>query len=153
MPQFSNTRRVRHQASDMFDLVADVDRYPEFVPMCQSLRVKSRKPGEGGVEVLIADMTVAYKLFRETFTSRVTLDRPKLQILVEYLDGPFKHLENRWTFKPVSETASDVEFFISYEFRSRTLSLLMGAMFDAAFRRFADAFERRANQVYGRKIA
>jgi len=137
----------------MFDLVADVDRYPEFVPMCQSLRVKSRKPGEGGVEVLIADMTVAYKLFRETFTSRVTLDRPKLQILVEYLDGPFKHLENRWTFKPVSETASDVEFFISYEFRSRTLSLLMGAMFDAAFRRFADAFERRANQVYGRKIA
>ena len=90
-----------------------------------------------GVEILVADMTVAYKLVRETFTSRVTLDRPNLQILVEYLEGPFSHLENRWTFQPLGERACEVEFFISYEFRSRMLGLLMGSMFDLAFRRFA----------------
>ena len=98
-------------------------------------------------------MTVAYKLVRETFRSRVTLDRPKLQILVEYLEGPFSHLENRWTFRPTGEQICEVEFFIDYEFRSRTLGLLMGAMFDAAFRRFAVAFERRADVIYARKTA
>ena len=86
---------------------------------------------------------------RETFTSRVTLDRPNLQILVEYLDGPFSRMENRWTFHPVGERACEVEFFIAYEFKSRVLGMLMGAMFDAAFRRFAEAFERRADKVYG----
>jgi coenzyme Q-binding protein COQ10 len=133
----------------MFDLVADVERYPEFVPLCRDLRVRKRDMNDG-VEVLVADMTVAYKLVRESFRSRVTLDRPKLQILVEYLEGPFSHLENRWTFIPAGESASEVEFFIDYEFRSRTLGLLMGAMFDAAFRRFAAAFERRADQIYDR---
>ncbi len=92
MPQFTTRRRVRHAASDMFDLVADVERYPEFVPLCRALKVRKRLPEPEGVEVLIADMTVAYKLVRETFTSRVTLDRPNLQILVEYLEGPFSHL-------------------------------------------------------------
>ncbi len=85
-----------------------------------------------------------------TFTSRVTLDRPNLQILVEYLEGPFSQLENRWTFHPVGEHSCDVEFFIAYEFRSRTLGLLMGSMFDLAFRRFAVAFEHRADVVYPR---
>ena len=94
-------------------------------------------------------MTVAYKLVRETFTSRVTLDRPNLKILVEYLEGPFRRLNNRWNFRPPANGACDVEFFIAYEFRSRTLGMLMGAMFDAAFRRFAAAFERRADEVYG----
>jgi len=94
-------------------------------------------------------MTVAYKLLRETFTSRVTLDRPKLEILVEYLEGPFRKMNNRWSFRPAGERACAVEFFIDYEFRSRTLALLMGALFDAAFRRFATAFERRADEVYG----
>jgi coenzyme Q-binding protein COQ10 len=150
MPQFRTTRRVQHAAAQMFDLVADVERYPEFVPLCKSLRVRKRTPGEDGTETLVADMTVAYKLMRETFTSRVTLDRPNLKIRVEYLDGPFSHLDNRWTFKPASETACDVDFFISYEFRSRVLGMLMGAMFEAAFRRFAGAFERRADEVYGR---
>ncbi len=150
MPQFSTTRRVRHRASDMFDLVADVERYPEFVPMCQALRVKSRVTRDDGNEVLVADMTVAYKMIRETFTSRVTLDRPKLQIMVEYLNGPFSSLENRWEFRATGERASDVVFFINYEFRSRMLGLMMGAVFDAAFRRFAEAFEKRADQVYGR---
>ena len=94
-------------------------------------------------------MTVAYKLIRETFTSRVTLDRPKFEILVEYLEGPFQKMNNRWSFRPEGEHACEVEFFISYEFRSRTLGMLMGTMFDAAFRRFAVAFEKRADEVYG----
>jgi coenzyme Q-binding protein COQ10 len=152
MPELSTTRRVHHAASEMFDLVADVERYPEFVPLCQSLRVRMRTE-EGGKEVIVADMTVAYKLVRETFTSRVTLDRANLEILVEYLEGPFRRLNNRWRFRPVDERLSDVEFYIAYEFRSRTLGMLMGAVFDAAFRRFASAFEQRADKVYGTQPA
>ncbi|HVX91590.1 MAG TPA: type II toxin-antitoxin system RatA family toxin [Xanthobacteraceae bacterium] len=148
MPQFSTKRRVRHAAAEMFDLVADVERYPEFVPLCRELKVRRRAASGEGVDILVADMTVAYKLIRETFTSRVVLDRPRLQITVEYLNGPFSRLDNRWIFRPTGETTCDVEFYISYEFKSRALGLLMGAMFDAAFRRFADAFERRADQVY-----
>ena len=150
MPQFSTTRTVRHAAANMFDLVADVERYPEFVPLCRSLKVRKRIAEPEGVEILIADMTVAYKLVRESFVSRVTLDRPNLQILVEYLQGPFSRLENRWSFHPTGERTCTVEFFIAYEFRSRTLGLLMGSMFDLAFRRFAVAFERRADVVYRR---
>jgi coenzyme Q-binding protein COQ10 len=153
MPQFSTSRHVRHSAAEMFDLVADVEHYPEFVPLCKSLRVRKRTAKAEGVDEVIADMTAAYKLIRETFTSRVTLDRPNLQILVEYLDGPFSHLQNRWSFKRLGEHACEVEFFIAYEFKSRMLGLLMGAMFDAAFRRFAAAFERRADQVYGTQAA
>jgi len=150
MAQFTTTRAVRHSAADMFDLVADVERYPEFVPLCRDLKVRRRIPEPEGVEVVIADMTVAYKLVRESFASRVTLDRPNLQILVEYLEGPFSHLENRWTFHPTGERTCNVEFFISYEFRSRALGMLVGAMFDATFRRFAVAFERRADVIYAR---
>jgi coenzyme Q-binding protein COQ10 len=150
MPQFTTKRRVRHSAADMFDLVADVERYPEFVPLCKSLKVRRRTQEPEGIEVVIADMTVSYKLVRETFTSRVTLDRANFQILVEYLEGPFSHLENRWTFHPTGERACEIEFFIDYEFRSRTLGLLMGAMFDVAFRRFAMAFEQRADTIYRR---
>ncbi len=132
----------------MFDLVADVEHYPKFVPLCQSLTVR-RRIQEGGKDVIVADMTVAYKFVHETFTSRVTLDRPNLEILVEYLEGPFRRLNNRWKFRPVEDRVCYVDFFIAYEFRSRTLGMLMGAVFDAAFRRFAVAFERRADQVYG----
>src|SRR5882762_7161369 len=139
MAQFSTTRRVRHSAAHMFDLVADVERYPEFVPLCRSLKVRKRIPEPEGVEILVADMTVAYRLVRETFTTRVTLDRPNLQILVEYLQGPFSRLENRWTFRPTGERTCEVRFFISYEFRSRMLGMLLGSMFDLAFRRFATA--------------
>jgi coenzyme Q-binding protein COQ10 len=148
MPQLSTTRRVHHAASEMFDLVADVEHYPEFVPLCQSLKVRKRIK-DGDKDVIIADMTVAYKFVHETFTSRVTLDRPNLEILVEYLEGPFRRLHNRWNFRPVEDRVCAVDFFINYEFRSRTLGLLMGAVFDAAFRRFSAAFERRADQVYG----
>jgi len=152
MPEFTTTRRVRHNASDMFDLVANVEAYPQFVPLCERLVVRARREIEGK-EVLIADMTVAYKLIRETFRSRATLDRANLQILVEYLDGPFSRMENRWEFHPVQDWLCEVKFYISYEFKSRMLGMLMGAMFDTAFRRFATAFERRADAVYGRKTA
>lgn len=150
MPRFSSKRRVHHSAEEMFDLVADVERYPEFVPMCQALKVRQRTAGPGGTETIVADMTVSFKLVRETFTSRVTLDRPNLKILVEYLRGPFSSMENRWTFEPRGEEDCEVGFFIAYEFRNRMLALLMGAMFDAAFHRFAEAFERRADAIYSR---
>jgi coenzyme Q-binding protein COQ10 len=153
MPEFSTARRVRHNASDMFDLVADVESYPQFVPLCNALKVRSRTETPEGVVTIVADMTVAYKLIRETFRSRVTLDRSNLQILVEYLDGPFSRMENRWEFHPVQDWLCDVKFFISYEFRSRMLGMLMGTMFDTAFRRFSAAFEKRADVVYGRKAA
>jgi coenzyme Q-binding protein COQ10 len=151
MPQFSSKRRVPHTAVQMFDLVADVERYPEFVPLCKSLKIRSRKPNSDGTEVVIADMGVSFKLVRESFTSRVTLDRANLKILVEYLEGPFSKLENRWNFEPRSEETCDVGFFLSYEFKSRMLAMLMGAMFDAAFQRFAAAFEKRADEIYGRR--
>jgi coenzyme Q-binding protein COQ10 len=159
MPKFSTRRRVKHSAADMFDLVADIERYPEFVPLCRAMRV-IRRAQSADREVVVAEMTVAYKLIRESFTSRVTLDRVKWTILVEYLDGPFSRMENRWSFRPSSGGVTEevdaaqaphceVEFFISYEFRSRTLGMLMGTMFDTAFRRFASAFERRADVVFG----
>src|ERR1700750_3493826 len=93
MPKFSSKRRVRHSAPQMFELVADVERYPEFVPLCRSLKIRQRTAGPDGTEIVVADMTVSFKLVREAFTSRVTLDRPNLKILVEYLQGPFSNLE------------------------------------------------------------
>src|SRR5262249_44803126 len=131
MPEFSTTRRGGHSPPHLFYLLARVGGHPEIVPFCPPLTIRQRTPPPEGVEVLVADMTVAYKFVRETFTSRVTLDRPNLHILVEYLQGPFSRLENRWIFHPTGEQTCEVEFFISYEFKSRTLSLLMGAMFDA----------------------
>jgi len=154
MPQFTTRRRVRHSADDMFDLVADIERYPEFVPLCRTMRV-TRRTRLADREIVVAEMQVAYKLIREQFTSRVTLIRPERTILVDYLNGPFRRMENRWTFRPESQAPGgegagcEVEFFISYEFRSRALGLLMGAMFDTAFRRFASAFESRADAVFG----
>jgi len=150
MPQFSSKHRVPHSAEKMYALVADVERYPEFVPMCHALKIRQRTKKPDGSEVIVADMTVSFQVVRETFTSRVTLDHPNLKIFVEYLQGPFRKLENRWTFEAKSENACDVSFFIAYEFKSRMLAVLMGAMFDAAFQRFAAAFEKRADAIYGR---
>ena len=149
MPSFRSERRVRHRADKMFDLVADIERYPEFVPLCTGLRVRNRRPDGHGRETLIADMSVGYKMIRERFTSRVVLDKPRLRVIVEYIDGPFSHMENIWTFRDESEgKRSLVTFFIDYEFRSRTFGALMGSMFDAAFRKFAKAFEERADAIY-----
>jgi len=153
MPQVRTTRRVRHAAADMFALVADVERYPEFVPLCEALKVRRRVASGEGLEILTATMSVAYKMFHETFVSRVTLDRPRLSIQVEYVDGPFSHLDNRWHFHPLGAHECEVEFFIAYEFKSRTLGFLMGAVFNAAFRKFSDAFERRADAVYATAAA
>jgi len=153
MPEFLTKRRVRHAATEMFDLVADIEKYPQFVPLCSALKIRNRGSTADGTAVVVADMTVAYKIIHETFTSRVTLDRNDLKILVEYLNGPFKRMHNRWAFHPTSELTCEIDFFIEYEFKSRTLALLMGAMFDTAFRRFAAAFEKRADEVYGRMKA
>lgn len=149
MPTFQTSRRVGHTPDDMFALVADVEKYPEFVPLCKSLVIRSREDRPDGTERIVADMTVAYKLLRETFTTKVTLDRAKGRILVEYINGPFRYMETRWTFVPNGNQGTEVGFFTSYEFRSRTLAALVGAVFEATFRRFADAFEKRANVVYG----
>src|ERR1700686_1637273 len=147
MPKFNSRRLVNHSAPQMFDLVADVERYPEFVPLCSALRVRQRTPNPDGTEVVICEMTVSFKLVRENFSARVTLDRAALKILVQYLEGPFSNLENRWTFEPKSDTSCDVGFFLTYEFKSRMLAMLMGTMFDTAFQRFAAAFEKRADMI------
>ena len=149
MPSFRTSRHVNHSPGDMFDLVADIEKYPQFVPLCAGMQVRSRATDDKGRTVVVAAMTVSFKLIRETFASRVTLDRENLEILVEYLDGPFSHMQNKWSFKPAEGEGCMVEFFIDYAFRSRTLGMLMGAMFEAAFRRFAEAFEKRADSIYG----
>jgi coenzyme Q-binding protein COQ10 len=150
MPKFNSRRLVKHSSAQMFDLVADVERYPEFVPLCSALKVRQRTAKPDGTEIVVCEMTVSFKLVRETFTTRVTLDRTNLKILVEYLRGPFSNLENRWTFEPKSDTSCDVGFYLAYEFKSRMLAMLMGTMFDTAFQRFASAFEKRADMIYGR---
>ena len=147
MPSFETSRRVHHTAAQMFALVADIEAYPQFLPLCKALRV-TRRSTQGETETLVADMEVGYKAIRERFTSRVTLNRAQSRIDVEYVDGPFSQLENRWTFRPDGEGGCLVEFFITYEFRSRVLGLLMGSMFDAAFRKFSESFERRADLIY-----
>jgi len=131
----------------MFDLVADVERYPEFLPLCEALAVRSRKERDGKI-LLIADMTVGYKAIRETFTTQVLLNKAERAIDVKYIDGPFKYLDNRWRFTPAENGGSVIDFFIDYEFKSRILGALMGSMFDRAFRMFTDAFETRANKIY-----
>jgi coenzyme Q-binding protein COQ10 len=152
MPTFRTTRFVTHTAEQMFDLVADVEKYPEFLPLCNSLRVLRRAQSGEGVETVVARMGVGYKAISETFTSRVTLDRPRMRIMVEYVEGPFKFLENRWSFRSAAQ-GCEVEFFINYEFKSFALGLLMGSVFDRAFRHFSQAFEERADVIYGRAAA
>jgi coenzyme Q-binding protein COQ10 len=146
MPSFSTQRHVRFSAEQMFALVADIEKYPEFLPLCTGLRVISRRPlGQG--EELTARMSVGYKSIAENFTTRVLTDPSDRHIEVSYLDGPFKRLNNRWRFID-DATGCVVDFFIDYEFRSRLLGALMGAMFDQAFRRFTQAFEERAAKIY-----
>jgi len=148
MPSFATSRTVRHSATDMFDLVADVERYPDFVPLCTGLSVRSSR-NDGERRLLIAAMTVAYGPLKETFTSRVIVDRAARTIRAENVDGPFRHLESAWSFEPMGEDRCTVRFAIAYEFRSRLLAGVMGGLFDRAFHAFADAFEARADAVYG----
>ncbi|WP_026481694.1 type II toxin-antitoxin system RatA family toxin [Ahrensia sp. 13_GOM-1096m] len=147
MPSFKTTRRVNHSADKMFALIADVEKYPEFLPLCEALSIRDIRERDGK-QMLVADMSVGYKAIRETFTSRVLLNPDESQIDVSYIDGPFKYLDNRWTFTDVDERSSDVHFYIDYEFKSKMLGMVMGSMFDRAFRMFAEAFEKRADEIY-----
>jgi coenzyme Q-binding protein COQ10 len=150
MPSFRTNRRVPFTPRQMFDLVADVGRYPEFLPLCEALAVRSREV-QGDREVLVADMTVGYKAIRETFTSRVSLDPARCEVSAAGVPGmmrPFRRLENRWQFRP-APGGCEVDFFIAYEFTSGILQMLVGALFDRAFRRYTRAFEERAEAVYG----
>jgi coenzyme Q-binding protein COQ10 len=149
MPKFKDTTAVPHSARKMYDLVADIERYPQFLPMCEALKIREKRERDG-TAMLIADMTVGYRMIRETFTSRVLLKPEQNEILVSYVDGPFRYLDNRWHFKDREGGGSAVEFFIDYEFKSRTLGLMMGVMFDRAFHLFSDAFRKRADEVYGK---
>jgi coenzyme Q-binding protein COQ10 len=152
MPVFQAMRRVHHSADEMFDLVADVERYPEFVPLCLRHSIRSRETRRDA-EILMTDMTVACGIWRESFMSRVTLDRHNGCILVDSTDGPLRRLQTRWTFQSRSRGSCDVGFYLRYELASRTLALLMGPVFNVAFGRFVEAFERRADSVYGGRHA
>jgi coenzyme Q-binding protein COQ10 len=149
MPKYETTRSVAHGPMKMFDLVADVEKYPQFLPLCKALTVRSRKERDGDT-ILVADMTVGYKAILETFTSQVYLKPDEQVIEVKYLDGPFRYLNNVWRFEPAGDGGTLVRFFIDYEFKSRILGALMGSMFDRAFRMFAEAFEKRADEIYGK---
>jgi coenzyme Q-binding protein COQ10 len=149
VPTFDTVRRVPFSPEQMYQLVADVERYPEFLPLCEGLNVVSRST-QDGQPVIVATMEIGYKAIRERFTTRVVLMPQAPAVTVMYLDGPFHHLENRWRFLPVDGgNACDVAFWIDYQFKSPMLGLLMGALFDKAFRKFSEAFEQRARQVYG----
>lgn len=152
MHVYETKHPVAHSADDMYALVAQVEEYPKFLPLVEALKVK-RRERIGGKDMLIATMAVGYKLIRESFTTKVELDPETRTIFVEYLDGPFSHLENRWQFIPRSDGGSDVDFYIAYSFRSRMFERFVGALFDKAVQKYTDAFEERADVVYGRKPA
>lgn len=150
MPSFESRRQVPFTTREMFNLVADVERYPEFLPLCEGLRVLSHN-GEGDQRTLVAAMDVGYKGIRETFTSRVVLDRTVPSVRTDLVQGPFNRLINKWDF---AETPGGckVTFFIDYEFKSMILQVLVGSVFEQAFGRFAEAFEERAHAIYGRRV-
>jgi coenzyme Q-binding protein COQ10 len=139
---------VAHSADDMFALVAKIEDYPHFLPLCEELVVKRREIRDGK-EVVVATMAVGYKLIRESFTTEITLDPASRTILVRYLDGPFSHLENRWRFYPKGPRESEIEFYIAYSFHSRLFERLIGGLFDKAVRKYTSAFEARADAIYG----
>jgi coenzyme Q-binding protein COQ10 len=145
---FETKHLVGHSAEEMFALVAAIENYPQFLPLCEALEVKGREFAEGK-ETLIATMTVGYRLIRESFTTEVILDKTSHSIFVTYLDGPFAHLENRWRFAPVTTDTSEIDFYIAYSFRSTLFERLIGGLFDKAVRKYTEAFETRADEIYG----
>ncbi|SEA51960.1 type II toxin-antitoxin system RatA family toxin [Rubrimonas cliftonensis] len=153
MPTHAEKRRMPHSAEQMFALIADVERYAEFLPWLEAARVRSRMTQPDGSEVIDADLVVSFKVFRERFASRVTLrpggeGRPWV-IDVAYLDGPFRYLDNHWEFTPDGPDACMVDFFVDFEFKSRTLQAIIGVVFNEAMQRIVRAFERRAEALYG----
>lgn len=146
MPTHAEKKVLRYTPEQMFDLVADVRRYPEFLPWCVGARVLSHTEGE-----LVADLTIGFRMFRETFRSRVTLDRPH-HVHVSYENGPFRYLNNHWRFNALPQ-GCEVDFFVDFEFRSRILQMAIGVVFNEAVRLMVRAFERRAMALYGRSAA
>lgn len=150
MPRHHETRHLPYSARQMYDLVADVARYPEFLPWNSAARVRSRTPCEGG-EVMEADLVISFKVFRERFGSRVTLLPDPGRILTEYIDGPFRHLKSTWTFADRQGGGCDVTFDVDFEFRNAILAGVIGLVFNEAMTRIVRAFEARAKALYGPK--
>ena len=143
MPGIRETRRLPYSAEQMFDLVADVARYGEFLPWVIATRVRSDTETE-----MVADMVVGFKGLRERFTSRVRKDRPR-EIEVHYIDGPLSDLDNIWTFRAIDEHSCEIDFLVDFEFKNRMFQALAGQYFDRAFRKMVTAFEKRAHDLYG----
>lgn len=148
MPTHSETRRLPWSAAEMYELVADVARYPEFLPWTAAARIRSRRPIEDG-EVMEADLVISFKVFRERFGSRVTLRPAARRIDTEYLDGPFRYLRSHWSFRDLPEGGCEVSFFVDFEFRTPILQKIVGLVFHEAMQRVVKAFERRAVELYG----
>lgn len=147
MPRHSETRRLPYTPEQMFDLVADVGRYGEFLPWVSAVRVRS----DGETE-MVADLIVGFKGLRETFSSRVSKQRPE-HIRVDYLDGPLKHLHNDWKFRPDGQGGVLIDFEVNFAFKSRVFEMLAGQVFDRALRMMINAFEDRAAKLYGDSAA
>jgi coenzyme Q-binding protein COQ10 len=139
---------IAHTSEQMFALVADIESYPKFLPLCEQLTIRRREK-RGDKEALIATIAVGYRMIRESFTTEVVLDPQARRIDVHYLDGPFSFLENRWVFLPVGSESCEIDFFIRYSFRSRFLERMMGGLFAKAVRHYTAAFEARADDLYG----
>lgn len=151
MHVYETRHAVEHSADDMFALVADVERYPRFLPLCEELKLQ-RRERRGDKDVLIASMVVGYRFIRESFTTEVVLDKAARGIEVHYLDGPFAFLENKWKFIPITPTRCEIDFYIRYSFRSHLLERLMGGLFARAVQKYTHAFEARADELYGVKV-
>lgn len=149
MPTHAEEREMPYSAERMYALVADIERYDEFLPWCEAARIRGRKPAPGDGEIVDADLVISFKVFRERFGSRVTLKPDRRRIDVEYLDGPFRYLNNHWRFEPIGEDRCKVDFFVDFEFKSWTLQKLIGVVFNQAMQRIVAAFERRAAELYG----
>jgi len=147
MPTHSETRTLPYTAQQMYDLVADVAQYPDFLPWCAAARIRSVRD-EGKCQVMEADLVISFKVFRERFGSRVTTDPDALSIDTEYLDGPFRYLKSNWKFAD-TEGGCDVTFFVDFEFRNAVLQGIIGVVFNEAMMRIVRAFERRAAELYG----
>ncbi len=148
MPTHAEKRNLPFSPEQMFDLVADVEKYPQFLPWCVATRVKSRSK-DNGVDGVVADMVIGYKMFRERFTSVARFDRAALRIDVEYREGPFRFLNNHWVFEPAGKTGCAIDFYVDFEFRSRLLEKAITVVFNEAVKRMVAAFEKRAQALYG----
>lgn len=148
MPSHAEKRVMPYSARQMYDLVADVGLYPEFLPWCAAARIRGRTQ-KGEREIMDADLVISFKVFRERFGSRVTLIDGENTILTEYLDGPFKHMRSRWMFADREGGGCDVDFFVDFEFKNRVLQGVIGVVFNDAMQRIVRAFERRAAELYG----